>query len=105
MLTMADDESVSAALQAGARARGHLLEGAREVEILRAVRAVVDGEAVLGTVRRARRGRGVARRPPAVVDLGPCLPRSLRDHVPEYVRASVVCLRGETSAAGSPLAR
>ena len=104
MLTMADDdESVSAALQAGAR--GRLLEGAREVEILRAVRAVVDGEAVLGAVRRARRGRGVARRPPAVVDLGPCLPRSLRDHVPEYVRASVVCLRGETSAAGSPLAR
>ncbi len=58
-----------------------------------------------GAVRRPRRGRGVARRPLAVVDLGPCLPRSLRDHVSGYVRASVVSLRGETSAAGSPVAR
>ena len=52
MLTMADDESVLAALQAGAR--GYLLEGARKAEILRAVRAVVDGEAILGAPVAAR---------------------------------------------------
>ncbi len=63
MLTMADDESVSAALQAGARARGHLLEGAREVEILRAVRAVVDGEAILGAPVAARLAAFFADRP------------------------------------------
>ena len=62
MLTMADDdESVSAALQAGAR--GRLLEGAREVEILRAVRAVVDGEAVLGAPVAARLAASSADRP------------------------------------------
>jgi RNA polymerase sigma factor (sigma-70 family) len=53
VLTMADDdESVFAALQAGAR--GYLLKGARKAEILRAIRAVVDGEAILGAPVAAR---------------------------------------------------
>jgi len=47
VLTMhEDDESVFAALQAGAR--GYLVKGARQTELLRAIRAVADGGAVFG---------------------------------------------------------
>ena len=41
-----DDDSIFAALQAGAR--GYLLKGALKTEILRAIRAVVSGEAIFG---------------------------------------------------------
>ena len=41
-----DDESVFAALRAGAR--GYLLKGAVQDETLRAIRAVANGEAILG---------------------------------------------------------
>lgn len=41
-----DDASVFAALQAGAR--GYLLKGAPKAEVLRAIRAVVSGEAIFG---------------------------------------------------------
>ena len=41
-----DDESVFAAVQAGAR--GYLVKGARQAELLRAIRAVADGGAVFG---------------------------------------------------------
>jgi DNA-binding NarL/FixJ family response regulator len=43
---VSDDDSVFAALQAGAR--GYLLKGARKAEIVRAVRAVASGEAIFG---------------------------------------------------------
>ncbi len=47
MLTMfEDDESVFAALRAGAR--GYLLKGALKAEIVRAVRGVASGEAIFG---------------------------------------------------------
>lgn len=47
VLTMVeDDDSVFAAMKAGAR--GYLLKGARRAEIIRTVRAVADGEAVFG---------------------------------------------------------
>ena len=47
VLTMfEDDDSVFAALQAGAR--GYLLKGADKGEILRAIRAVHSGEAIFG---------------------------------------------------------
>ncbi|GIW19712.1 MAG: DNA-binding response regulator [Chloroflexota bacterium] len=47
VLTMfEDDESVFAAMRAGAR--GYLLKGADQAEILRAVRAVASGEAIFG---------------------------------------------------------
>jgi DNA-binding NarL/FixJ family response regulator len=39
-----DDESVFAAMRAGAR--GYLLKGARKAEVLRAIRAVASGEAI-----------------------------------------------------------
>jgi DNA-binding NarL/FixJ family response regulator len=41
-----DDDSVFAAMQAGAR--GYLLKGALRAELLRAIRAVVSGEAIFG---------------------------------------------------------
>ncbi|NUR90977.1 MAG: response regulator transcription factor [Nonomuraea sp.] len=41
-----DDDSVLAALRAGAR--GYVLKGARRGEILRSVRAVAEGEAIFG---------------------------------------------------------
>lgn len=41
-----DDDSIFAALQAGAR--GYLLKGALKAEILRSIRAVTSGEAIFG---------------------------------------------------------
>ena len=53
MVTMLeDDESVFAAMRAGAR--GYVLKGANQAEILRAIRAVASGEAIFGP--------GIARR-------------------------------------------
>src|SRR5665213_3353844 len=47
VLTMfEDDESVFAAMRAGAR--GYLLKGSRQAEIVRAVHAVAGGEAIFG---------------------------------------------------------
>lgn len=47
VLTMSDeDESILAALRAGAR--GFLLKGARRADLLRAIRSVAAGEAILG---------------------------------------------------------
>lgn len=44
VITMFDDDSVFAAMQAGAR--GYLLKGAEGAETLRAIRAVANGEAI-----------------------------------------------------------
>jgi DNA-binding NarL/FixJ family response regulator len=53
VLSMADDdESVFAALRAGAR--GYVLKGARRAEIIRAIRVVADGEAIFGPTVAAR---------------------------------------------------
>jgi DNA-binding NarL/FixJ family response regulator len=53
VLTMfQDDDSVFAAMRAGAR--GYLLKGAGQDEIARAVRAVASGEAIFGTEIAAR---------------------------------------------------
>lgn len=47
MLTMLeDDDSVFAAMQAGAR--GYILKGADKIEVLRTIRAVAQGEALFG---------------------------------------------------------
>ncbi|MGE5139562.1 MAG: LuxR C-terminal-related transcriptional regulator, partial [Rudaea sp.] len=49
MLTMfEDDESVFAAVRAGAR--GYLLKGALKAEIMRAIRGVASGDAIFGPV-------------------------------------------------------
>jgi len=49
MVTMLeDDESVFTAMRAGAR--GYVLKGANQAEILRAIRAVANGEAIFGPV-------------------------------------------------------
>jgi DNA-binding NarL/FixJ family response regulator len=65
VLTMhEDDETVFAAVRAGAR--GYLLKGAGRAELLRAVRAVVAGEAIFGP--------GVARRLVAYFERPPLRP-------------------------------
>lgn len=65
MLTMLeDDDSVFAALRAGAR--GYLLKGARRDEALRAIRAVANGEAIFGPGIAQRMAQYFAvRRPPS----------------------------------------
>lgn len=47
-----DDDSVFAAMRAGAR--GYLLKGAGEEEVLRAIRTVASGEAIFGPAIAAR---------------------------------------------------
>ncbi len=44
MVTMLEDDSVFAALRAGAR--GYIVKGAEPADVLRAIRAVADGEAI-----------------------------------------------------------
>lgn len=46
IVTMLDDDTVFTAMQAGAR--GYLLKGAQGTETLRAIRAVANGEVILG---------------------------------------------------------
>jgi DNA-binding NarL/FixJ family response regulator len=63
MLTMfEDDESVFAALRAGAR--GYLLKGALKAEIVRAIRSVGSGEAVFGPAIARRLMQYFSARPP-----------------------------------------
>jgi DNA-binding NarL/FixJ family response regulator len=63
MLTMFDDDdSVFAAMRAGAR--GYVLKGAQQDEIVRAIQAVAAGEAIFGP-GIARRVLGLAAGPPA----------------------------------------
>ena len=53
MLTMFEDDSVLAAMRAGAH--GYVLKGADGAETLRAIHAVADGEAIFGpTITRAQ---------------------------------------------------
>jgi DNA-binding NarL/FixJ family response regulator len=69
MLTMFDDDdSVFAAMRAGAR--GYVLKGAQQDEIVRAIHAVAAGEAIFGP-GIARRVLGLVSAPPAV---GPPFP-------------------------------
>lgn len=71
MLTMFDDDdSVFAAMRAGAR--GYLLKGAPKAEILRAVRAVSGGEVIFGAPIAQRVARYFANiRPPPLAELFP----------------------------------
>lgn len=62
VLTMHDDdESVFAAMRAGAR--GYLVKGADQTEILRAVKAVAGGEVIFGPALASRVTRFFARLP------------------------------------------
>jgi DNA-binding NarL/FixJ family response regulator len=73
MVTMfEDDESVFAAMRAGAR--GYVLKGADQEEMLRAVRSAARGEALFGPAIAARLTRFFAApRPAAAPDLFPDL--------------------------------
>jgi DNA-binding NarL/FixJ family response regulator len=68
VLTMyEDDDSVFAALRAGAR--GYLLKGADKEEILRAIRAVASGEAIFGPAIAQRLMRYFALPRPALTQV------------------------------------
>ena len=72
MLTMfEDDDSVFAAMRAGAR--GYLVKGAEQDEIARAIRAVAAGEAIFGP-GVARRVLGFFAAPRAAADPSPNSP-------------------------------
>lgn len=77
VLTMFDDDdTVFAAMRAGAQ--GYLLKGAEQVEIDRAIRAVVAGEAIFSP-GVAQRVLGYFAAPPAVADPFPDLTARERD--------------------------
>ena len=64
VLTMdADDESVLAAVRAGAR--GYVLKGAQRAELVRAIRSVVAGEAIFGARIAGRLAGYLARAQPS----------------------------------------
>jgi DNA-binding NarL/FixJ family response regulator len=79
VLTMADDdESVFAALQAGAR--GYLLKGALKTDVLRAIRGVAAGDAIVGAGVAQRLLHHFATvRPPLGVDAFPELTERERE--------------------------
>jgi DNA-binding NarL/FixJ family response regulator len=73
-----DDDSVFAALQAGAR--GYLLKGAPKAETVRAIRAVAGGEAIFGpAIARRLMGYFAAPRPSAPAHAFPELTERERD--------------------------
>lgn len=65
IITMFDDDSVFAAMQAGAR--GYLLKGAEGEETLRAIRAVAGGEAIFSPAIAQRLIEYFARRQPTTL--------------------------------------
>lgn len=79
MLTMfEDDDSVFAAMRAGAR--GYLLKGALKTEILRAIRTVYSGEVIFGAAIAQRMARYFAAiRPIPAFELFPELTERERD--------------------------
>ncbi|MBI4340250.1 MAG: response regulator transcription factor [Chloroflexi bacterium] len=78
MLTMfEDDDSVFAALRAGAR--GYLLKGADQAEISRAVRAAASGEAIFGPAIATRLMNYFAARPAAPPSAFPDLTQRERE--------------------------
>ncbi len=78
VVTMLDDESVFAAVRAGAR--GYLLKGAEAAETLRAIRAVGNGEVIFspGVARRVMEYWG-APKPPAPPEAFPELSERERE--------------------------
>ncbi|MGJ6963307.1 response regulator [Streptosporangium sp. G11] len=71
-----DDDSVFAAMRAGAR--GYVLKGARKAEIVRSVQAVAEGEAIFGPAVAARLVGYFAERGPGAGRGGPALPELTR---------------------------
>ena len=66
MVTMLEDDSVFAALRAGAR--GYVVKGAEPAEVLRAIRVVADGEAIFSPTIAERMLHFFAAQPAALRD-------------------------------------
>ena len=69
MVTMLEDDSVFAAMRSGAR--GYVVKGAEPAEVLRAIRAVADGEAIFSPGIAERLIHYFTTPPAAVGDPGP----------------------------------
>jgi DNA-binding NarL/FixJ family response regulator len=69
MVTMLEDDSIFAAMRAGAR--GYVVKGAEPAEVLRAIRAVADGEAIFSPAVAERLIHYFATPPAAVGDPNP----------------------------------
>ena len=69
MVTMLEDDSVFAAMRSGAR--GYVVKGAEPSEVLRAIRAVADGEAIFSPGIAERLIHYFTTPPAAVEDPGP----------------------------------
>ena len=67
VVTMFDDDSVFAAMRAGAR--GYILKGAEGAETLRAIRAVANGEAIFSPAIAERMMNFLSQPPPLTSDL------------------------------------
>ena len=67
MVTMLEDDSVFAAMRAGAR--GYVIKGAEPAEVLRAIRAIADGEAIFSPAVAERLIHYFATPPAATSDL------------------------------------
>lgn len=80
LTTFGNDENVYQALRAGAS--GFLLKDSRPEDVIRAIRVVAEGEALLSpaVTRRLADGFVASHQPPAIVRSGPrsagCLPTS-----------------------------
>lgn len=97
MVTMfEDDQSVFAAMRAGAR--GYVLKGARHEEMLRAIRAVASGEAIFSRAIAARMMSFFAAsrplgQPPAIAD------ETFAELTERELEILTLIARGETNAA------
>ena len=70
LTTYADDESIMAALSAGAT--GYLTKDATKNDIRTALEAAAAGQAVLDPIVQATLLEAAKSRPPAVIRAGPC---------------------------------
>ena len=98
MVTMLEDDSVFAAMRAGAR--GYVVKGAEPAEVLRAIRAVADGEAIFSPGIAERLIHYFATPPAALSDVARSTPAPLFPDLSEREREVLTLIaQGLTNSA------
>ena len=98
MVTMLEDDSVFAAMRSGAR--GYVVKGAEPSEVLRAIRAVADGEAIFSPGIAERLIHYFTTPPAAVEEPGPSAATPLFPNLTEREREVLVLIaQGLTNSA------